>query len=149
MVQSMSLESPFENLEFIMTTKPLTKPEKISDRLVLKHLIANMPGHVYWKDTNGVYLGCNDSQAQSLGLACGNDVIGKTDDDLPWPKGCADVFKKNDQKVIKTGKTLLTDEPATFNGKRISLLSHKIALKNDADEIISVLGLSIDASCYY
>ena len=34
----------------------------------LENIVANMPGHVYWKDRNGVYLGCNNRQARSLGF---------------------------------------------------------------------------------
>ena len=41
----------------------------------LENIIAEMPGHVYWKDRNGVYLGCNDSQAKFLGFSSGKEIV--------------------------------------------------------------------------
>ena len=35
---------------------------------MLEDIIAGMPGHVYWTDKNGVYLGCNDLQAKAAGF---------------------------------------------------------------------------------
>lgn len=56
---------------------------------MLEEIIAVLPGRVYWKDKNGVYLGCNDKQAESLGLKRGYEIVGKTDFEITWPKECA------------------------------------------------------------
>ena len=51
---------------------------------ILKKVINSIPGHVYWKDINGKYLGCNKQQAKALCLESPSDIIGKTDHDLAW-----------------------------------------------------------------
>ena len=52
-------------------------------------LVAMFPGHVYWKDLNGVYQGCNDNAAKYVGLNSRNEIVGKTDYDLPVWRGQA------------------------------------------------------------
>jgi len=112
---------------------------------ILENIVANMPGHVYWKNTEGVYLGCNDKQAKSLGLNHGYDVVGKTDLELPWPKEAAQKFRENDLHIMQSGETQLFEEPSTVDGKSATVLSLKSPLKNNqTNQIIGVMGISID-----
>ena len=67
----------------------------INAEVVLDNLLSHMLGHIYWKDMKGVYLGCNDKQARSLGLQEGKEVVGKTDFEL-WPVEVARRFSEND-----------------------------------------------------
>lgn len=112
--------------------------------LILNHIVANLPGHVYWKDKEGVYLGCNDNQANSLGLAKGEDVVGKTDFELPWEQSSAEKFRQNDLEVMRTGQSLLIEEPSIVDSRPAIVLSHKIPLRDENGETIGVLGISID-----
>src|SRR3989344_635848 len=48
-------------------------------KMALDNVISNMPGHVYWKDLNFKYLGCNPLQAHSFGKESSEEVIGKDD----------------------------------------------------------------------
>lgn len=112
--------------------------------LTLNNIVANMPGHVYWKDKNGIYLGCNNRQAHSLGLNYGSEVIGKTDFDLPWPKDVARAFRKNDIRIIQTGNTEIIEEDSQINGKKAIVLSQKTPLKDKEGKCVGVLGISID-----
>ncbi|QEY52323.1 PAS domain-containing sensor histidine kinase [Legionella longbeachae] len=110
----------------------------------LENIIAHMPGHVYWKDKNGVYQGCNNLQAQSAGLQFGYEVIGKTDFDLPWEKEQAELIRKNDRQILETGETEVIEEIIQVKGKEAIFLSHKSPIRNKNGEIIGVLGMSVD-----
>lgn len=112
--------------------------------LPLEHILAHMPGHVYWKNKNGVYLGCNDSQAKTLGLSFGRDVIGKTDFDLPWGQELAKAYRENDLRIMKTGVSETVEEVALINGEKVVYLSFKTSLKNKCGETVGILGISID-----
>ena len=52
-------------------------------------LILESPGHLYWKDKDGKYLGCNANMAKSIGLKSPKEIVGITDLDLAkkldWP----------------------------------------------------------------
>lgn len=101
-----------------------------------------VPGHVYWKDEKGVYLGCNDKQAQTLGLQFGHEVIGKTDFDLPWPKSSAKQFHANDQRIMRNGVAEAVEEKLNDEGGVV--FSIKSPIKNEQGLVLGVLGISID-----
>ncbi len=117
--------------------------EKSLPGKILEYIIANAPGHVYWKDLNGVYLGCNTAQAKALGYQSGADIAGKTDFDLPW-KQEADKLQAIDRQVVSLRKIIEIEEKVTLpNENEAVFLSHKIPLY-DKDNIIGILGTSID-----
>ncbi|MBS0359466.1 MAG: PAS domain-containing sensor histidine kinase [Proteobacteria bacterium] len=118
--------------------------EKNQVEIVLRNLMTSFLGHVFWKDKNGVYLGCNLSQAQSLGLKSPEEIIGKTDYDLS-DKKYADAYKSVDEKVIKSGESITIEEAAVYHNEKESIfLSKKIPLKDFDGEIIGLLGISFD-----
>lgn len=119
---------------------------KIESDVILENLLANIPGHVYWKNKQGLYLGCNDKQAQSLGFLQGSDVVGKTDFELPWDTLSAQKFWENDRLVLETGQSRTVEESAKVNGKPATMLSLKAPLKDTKGFIIGVLGISVDIS---
>ncbi len=110
--------------------------------LLLENILINMPGHVYWKDINGIYLGCNDKQAKTLGLQFGYEVIGKTDFDLPWPEESAQKFHENDQRIIQSGIAETIEEQIDDEGSIV--FSIKAPIQNKNGKIYGVLGISID-----
>ncbi|MSP53412.1 MAG: PAS domain-containing protein [Gammaproteobacteria bacterium] len=112
--------------------------------MILNNIIYSLPGHLYWKDVNGIYVGCNDAQARSLGLNNGQEVIGKTDFELTWAAGDAKKFRENDLKVMNNRKAITMEESAIFNGKPSIVLSQKFPLKNDTEEVFGILGISLD-----
>lgn len=120
------------------------KNKKENFEIALSNIVANMPGHVYWKNKHGVYLGCNDRQARSLGFSNEDMLVGKTDFDLPWEAGVAEEFRKNDIEVMCTGIAQLIEEPSQMEGQEVIVLSQKTPLKDKNGEIIGVLGISLD-----
>lgn len=118
--------------------------QAIEERLsMLENIIALMPGHVYWKDINGVLLGCNDEQAKSAGLDSRKQITGKTDYDLPWRKQ-AENLRKIDAEIIRTKIPRSVEEKSTLaDGKEATFISQKVPLYYN-DEIIGIVGISTD-----
>ena len=109
----------------------------------LDNIIALMPGHVYWKDINGVYIGCNNLQAQSAGFASRIDMIGKTDYAMPW-KEQADALRKADLEVMQTGVAQILEEASLLaDGTEAIFLSNKVPLYHK-ERIIGILGISFN-----
>ena len=44
---------------------------------LLHQILDETPCHIYWKNTNNKYLGCNSSQAKELGLSDKEKIINK------------------------------------------------------------------------
>ncbi|KTD01562.1 sensory box histidine kinase/response regulator [Legionella geestiana] len=116
----------------------------------MKSLIGNFPGDVYWKNTEGVWIGLNKRCAESLyrmGFiknAAESEVIGKTDHQI-FNKETADGYQKNDMLVI-ANKTEITIEEKTLllTGEEITLLSTKKPLFDENGQVIGIMGNTID-----
>lgn len=56
------------------------KAEKETKNILLNldQIVASMPGSVFWKNCEGVYLGLNDELARMIGLPK-DEILGKTD----------------------------------------------------------------------
>src|SRR3990167_1405987 len=105
-------------------------------------ILALMPEHVYWKDRNGFYLGCNNGVAKSAGLKDRKEIVGKTDWDMVWFKH-AEAYRKIDEQAFRTGKEVIFEEPLTnVAGEKIIFLSNKVPLKNSHGMPIGILAVS-------
>ncbi|MDQ8040080.1 MAG: hypothetical protein REH83_06710 [Rickettsiella sp.] len=52
----------------------------------LETIVDTVPHTIFWKDRNSTFMGCNKLFAKLAGLRFTNEIIGKTDFDLPWNK---------------------------------------------------------------
>lgn len=74
---------------------------------LLRNVIANIPHLVFWKDRSLVFRGCNDNLARAASLPSTDDIIGKTDVDLPWTPNQIAHFIETDRRILETGKPVL------------------------------------------
>lgn len=113
-------------------------------RAQYENILALMPGHVYLKDLNGVWMACNDLQAKDLGLSSWKECIGKTDYDF-YSKEEADLLKRNDLQVMESGKNKRVEEPRFIeNEEGETYLSQKVPLRDASQNIIGILGISFN-----
>ena len=110
---------------------------------LLDLIIAKMPGHVYWKSPEGYYLGCNQQKAETLGFSRREDIINKTDFDLPW-KAQAERIRKIDAKVLSSNQEFVSEEQVIINDEPHIFLSRKVPLVDANNKIIGILGISFD-----
>src|ERR1041385_1037765 len=111
---------------------------------LLPLIMNNIPQALFWKDRDLVYLGCNQAFANDAGFASPQDVIGKTDFDMPW-KDQAELYRADDQLVMESGESKLNyEEPqSTLDGSLIWLRTSKIPVQENG-EVIAVLGMYED-----
>ena len=65
---------------------------EVMQQMFLQLVMDNLQECIFWKDVNSVYLGCNHKFAEIAGLDSPEQIVGKTDHDLPWKKEEADFF---------------------------------------------------------
>ena len=126
--------------------------KKISDRslnqlkteefknIATNYILTHAPGHIYWKNLDGVFLGCNVEHARYFGFKNPIDIIGKINEDF-LDEETARHITEVDNEVMRTGKEHVIEE--CVNGTQY-FLSKKIALRNYDNEIIGLLGTSIN-----
>lgn len=109
-----------------------------------EEILEQTPGHIYWKDKNGIFAGCNTNNWRDFGLQSLADYIGKTDYDCV-PRDQAEHIRSIDREVMQTGKLKIAEEPCTTkDGKTVIYLSQKMPLRNKRGEVIGIIGSSFD-----
>lgn len=135
-----------ENDIFILLGKNVTDLKNLSSNMEkLDNIIKYAPEMIYWKNTNSIYLGCNDQFAFAANLQDRNDIIGKSDYELPWYIQ-AKKFCSDDKEVIVTGNPKLNIEdllPLKDDKQRI-VITNKVPLRDLNGVIIGVLGIATD-----
>lgn len=106
---------------------------------------------IYWKDTQGHYLGCNRAYLEKLCLEGQmspeiTSIIGLSDYDL-FPKAIADNYQTHDTQVIQSGQPIQVYE-CSYSNPAIDyhLLSYKYPLFDEDNNICGVIGRSYDFS---
>ena len=67
---------------------------RLKETQKLFHTVFDMiAGNHWWKDIHGVYQDCNMAMVKDLGLNCKEDIVGKTDFDLPWSVNAEALIK--------------------------------------------------------
>ncbi|MDR1434593.1 PAS domain-containing protein [Candidatus Endomicrobiellum devescovinae] len=121
-----------------------SKETELKRQWYINNILQYVPGCIYWKDINGVYLGCNQAEIESLGLNSFEDIIGKTDYDLAW-KEIANVLKKTDERIMQTRiPEEIIEEPTLADGKVLIMLTKKSPLYDDKGNVIGIIGVSVD-----
>src|SRR5262245_327990 len=116
---------------------------------ILQSVLNNVPIGVFWKDLNSRYLGCNRTVSEAFGFSGPDEMIGKTDYEIPTlKKEEADFFMRKDREVMETehGETGII-EPATLaDGRNIWMETSKVPLHDDSGDVVGVLGVWQDIS---
>lgn len=110
---------------------------------LLSNLLDSIPDLIFFKDLNGVYLGCNAPVARLAGRTAG-EMIGLTDYDL-FPKEMAEACHLNDLKMMNDGVSRHSDEWVIYpDGRRVLHDTLKAPLKDETGKVIGLLGVARD-----
>lgn len=110
---------------------------------MLSALVDSMPEVVFYKNTDGVYIGCNPSCAALLGKSK-EEVIGKTDFEL-FDRHTAERIKKGDEKVCASRNTMTFEEWLCFGeGNKMLRETLKAPYIDPAGNLIGIIGISHD-----
>lgn len=114
---------------------------------MLRQVLNTIPTRVFWKDLDGVYLGCNYNFAQDAGFGSEKEIIGKSDYQMPWKTEAAS-YRHDDKIVIGNGIPRLKFEEVqtTPAGEQIWLRTNKIPLRNVDETVTGILGSYDDIS---
>jgi len=136
---------------FRQVTREIEDRKRAEDELhvsrnMLRQILNTMPQSVFWKDRDCVYLGCNDVFARAVGLDDPNQIVGKTDFDLPWPKSEAEAYRADDQEVMTTNrpKHHFIEPLQKAGGTRLWIDTSKIPLVGRDGKVFGVLGVYDD-----
>jgi len=117
------------------------------NEVMLSSILNSVPQGVFWKTRDGAYLGCNQVFARTAGLKNPDEIVGKTDFDLPdrSPEE-AEAYRAQDLKIIETGEaqTHIVRERKDEDGATRVIDTTKVPLRDSAGQTFGVLGVSDD-----
>lgn len=132
-----------ENLERIKGEVALRE-----NRTMLRNILDTVPQSIFWKDRQSVYLGCNKVFSRVAGLDDPEQIVGKTDFDLPCFREKAEAYREDDQNVVnsKQGTWHTIDSLQLEEGIRLWIDISKVPLLDSEGEVYGVLGVYDDIS---
>lgn len=126
----------------ITFTKDITELKKVQQsQYILSSIIDRLPQIIAWKDRNSVFLGCNSHTAEICGLSSSEEIIGKTDYDLPTTKEESDWYRECDRRVMETNTPELNiiETQRRPDGSQAWLDTNKIPLHDREGNVIGIL----------
>ena len=128
-----------------ITERKLIEQRLKAERNLLRTLIDNLPHSVYFKDRDARKLISNKVDYELLGLKTEEEVLGKTDLEI-LPPPIASAAYEQDNMILNSGKPLINYEHfyTTPNGTWIAMLTTKIPLFDEKNEVIGLLGIGRD-----
>jgi len=113
---------------------------------MLRNVLEQFPGVVFWKDRQSIYLGCNRAFSTAAGLAAPAQIVGKTDFDLPWADTEAASYRADDSAVMSGGQPRLNiiEPQHQADGRLAWFDTSKVPLFDERGQVFGVLGASRD-----
>ena len=108
-------------------------------------LINSIPDLIFYKNPEGVYLGCNDAFGALVGRSV-TDITGKSDYEL-FPKEVADFFREKDTAMLTSLEKQANEEWVEYpDGRRVLLDTLKSPFWDAGGKVLGLLGISRDTT---
>ncbi len=126
-----------------ITDRMLAEADSRRQASLINSLLDSIPDIIFFKDVNGVYMGCNPPFAEFVGRAR-EEIIGRTDYDL-FDREIADAFRENDRRMLGLCESRHNEEWITYpDGRKKRIDTLKTPYRGPAGELIGILGISRD-----
>ena len=105
-------------------------------------LLENIPQKVFLKDTNSVYLSCNENLAADFNIKA-DEITGKTDYDF-FREELAEKYRADDKKIMELGRTQNIEEEYVQDGRDVVVHTVKTPVKDAQGNTVGILGIFWD-----
>ncbi|MEN8142058.1 MAG: PAS domain-containing protein [Thermodesulfobacteriota bacterium] len=120
-----------------------TQNELVSSLRFRGSLVDTIPLPIFFKDYNGIYLGCNESFEKFLGKDS-HDIIGKSVYDIA-PKEIADKYYEKDLELFNTpGVQVYEYDMVNSAGEKRKVVFHKAAFLDKDGQVGGLIGTILD-----
>ncbi|HEY9595161.1 MAG TPA: PAS domain-containing protein, partial [Spirochaetia bacterium] len=115
------------------------------ERKLLLTTINGIPDNVFVKDRQSRYVLTNQAQADSVGAASPQEMVGKRDSDYVTPE-LAEKYAADDRVVMETGEGQINMEEVSLRegGAKRWVLTTKVPLRDEAGNVTGLVGISRD-----
>ncbi|NJN72816.1 MAG: PAS domain-containing protein [Limnothrix sp. RL_2_0] len=113
-----------------------------SSKYLLQLVMDTLPQSIFWKDLDSVYLGCNRQFLNDAGFGSPNQVVGKSDYDMPWTTAESEFYISCDRRVMNNNQAEygIIEPQLDANGNNKWLETNKAPLLDPEGNVIGILG---------
>lgn len=117
-------------------TPPYSKSQELLDRIVDSFQI-----RMLWKDAESRYIDCNQAFAEDAGFNSPDEVIGKTEADMPWKGENAAYHLQTDRAIMESGEPIVSfEQELNRSGNRKSwILTSKVPTRDSQGKVNGIL----------
>lgn len=120
-----------------------TERNLADSRATVVALIESIPDLIFYKDPQGVYLGCNSAFGKLVGKPVA-EITGRTDYDL-FPHEVAEFFRGKDAEMLSSLMQQANEEWVDYpDGRRVMLDTLKTPFWDGEHKLLGILGISRD-----
>ncbi len=105
-------------------------------------LVENIPQKLFMKDTDGVYVFCNEKYAADLKIKP-EEIFGRTDSEF-FPKQLAEKYLSDDKRIMAAGQLENIEEKYVHDGQTFIVHTVKTPVKDEKGKTIGILGIFWD-----
>ncbi|RPI92796.1 MAG: GAF domain-containing protein, partial [Chloroflexi bacterium] len=111
----------------------------------LQNLIDNIPNPIFYKGTNGAYLGCNRAFSEYVGIPT-QEIIGKTAFDV-FPPEQAEIFHQKDIELFREQALQVYDANIPFaDGTLRDVVFNRAPFLDTSGEVAGLVGVMLDVT---
>lgn len=114
-------------------------------RLPFEKLFDTLPASIFWKNTQGVFLGCNDPFLKILGLTSKTQLIGKTSQEF-MDAETAKKISQDDHAVIDRAETITLEIVFNPLDQSSRWLVKKTPIFNESRVVVGLVALCFDVT---
>jgi len=131
------------NIGIDITERFLFETSLIKEKSLLNSLINSIPDLIFYKNTDGVYLGCNPAFSKFYSVE-NKEIIGKTDNEIFEPL-LAQFFLESDKEILQLQSSKKYEKwVEQTNAEPLMLETIKTPFFDNAGNIIGIVGVSRD-----
>ena len=132
-------------LIYLNRTKKAIQKKLLSQGILLKQIISNIPSRIYWKDRELKFLGCNISYSKSSGKE-EKELIGRRAGEIFPEEDYAVKGEWEETKVLRSEIPLEEREETRTDGEGRPrwFLTSLIPVRDDKGDCIGILGIEED-----
>jgi PAS domain S-box-containing protein len=120
-----------------------TEAALAGEKALLHCVMDSIPDHIFYKDNESVYLGCNKAYAAYTGLSQ-KEQTGRTDFDI-FAKETAEFYQHKDQELLSSAKPARYEEWVSYPDNRKALLDTlKTPYYGPDGEMLGLVAISRD-----
>ncbi|MFA7268585.1 MAG: response regulator [Sterolibacterium sp.] len=130
------------------SVRDITEKQRINDeierqRATMSALIDSIPDPIYYKNSEGTYLGCNKAFAERVGKPV-EEIVGRIDYDI-FPPDVAFSMRNADQEILDALTPHDAEEWTDYvDGRRVLLDTQKAPFYDHKGQLLGLLGISRD-----